>query len=409
MKKKVIFYQIKDLQRAESENLAPYAMKSRESKGSDYPEVHPYRTIFQRDRDKIIHSDAFRRLQDKTQVFNTLESGNFRTRLTHSLEVAQISKVIARVLAVNEDLVEAIALLHDVGHTPFGHHAEAVLDKLMIDQFKKLGKALTKGEGFNHQVFGLRIVEELEVYRPNYPGLNLSFETREGLIKHATRFDFIPKKSLKKFEPEKRMTLEGQIVKVVDEIAFAPADLHDGLRANLIAVQDRELRKLSLWKKAFQATGGLKVKRARGEFLPLVTTRWMIGYLVGSLLEKTKENLEKFAPKTSTQVRNLSKDIVGLTPEVKKELDELKEFLYKYLYTRTRVQRMNRKAEIIIKEMFKAFVNDPYMLPKKVLDQRGQWKNEEEMLKVIGDYLALLTDREAVAEYQKLFSPLERV
>ena len=376
-----------ELERLEAERLAPYAMKSRDSRGRKYPEEeHPYRSAFQRDRDRILHTTAFRRLEYKTQVFVNYEGDYYRTRLTHTLEVAQIGRTIARALRANEDLVEAIALAHDLGHTPFGHSGEEALHELMSDH-----------GGFDHNRQSLRIVEELEERYPDFRGLNLTWEVREGIIKHRTEYD---QGSGLGYEPEKRATLEGQIVNAADEIAYITHDLDDGLRAGLIAPE--ELAGIALWEEVLDSVG------VRGEAFTEMNRhriiRRLIGLEVTDVIEATNRRLEETGVRSVEEVRALPENVVGFSEEMAAKNRELKDFLMANLYRHYRVMRMAAKAKRFISQLFQAYVSEPRQLP----DHIQRRLREDNLYRVVCDYIAGMTDRFALEEYKKLFDPYER-
>ena len=375
------------LEALEAQTLAPYAQLSRASRGRRYPEKeHDYRTAYQRDRDRILHTTAFRRLEYKTQVFVNHEGDHYRTRLTHTLEVAQIARTIARALRLNEDLTEAIAMAHDLGHTPFGHAGEAVLHEIMAN----------KG-GFNHNTQGLRIVEVLEQRYPNFPGLNLTWEVREGIVKHATDYD-TPEAS--GYEPELRATLEGQIINVADEIAYNTHDLDDGLRSGLI--HPRQLWQLEIWREACQA---LNVGEDFSQMDRNRVVRYLINIEVSDVIYTTAERLRQLKPTSVEEVRQHPSDLVTFSPELRAKNKELKNFLMKNLYRHWRVMRMQEKAKRLLRQLFEAYASEPHQLPLSV--QRRMQKDDPD--RVICDYIAGMTDRFALQEYRKMFDPNERV
>ncbi|HID62437.1 MAG TPA: deoxyguanosinetriphosphate triphosphohydrolase [Anaerolineae bacterium] len=383
-----MFLSREKLEEWEIERLAPYAMKSRYSRGRAYPEQeHPYRSAFQRDRDRVIHTTAFRRLEYKTQVFVTYEGDYYRTRLTHTIEVAQIARTIARALMVNEDLVEAISLSHDLGHTPFGHSGEAALHKLMIGH-----------GGFDHNHQSLRIVEKLEERYPGFRGLNLTWETREGIIKHKTEYD---KGSAPSYEPGKRATLEGQIVNVADEIAYNTHDLDDGLRAGLIHPTD--LMGLAFWDELIDELGE-DVHRFTDMSRHRIIRR-LITREVTDVINETNRRLEEHSFQSVQEIRDWPTGVVGFSAERTALNRELKDFLMANLYRHYRVRRMAAKAERFITELFEAYVKEPTQLPHTT-QVRLQ---EEDLHRVVCDYIAGMTDRYALEEYRKLFDPSERV
>ncbi len=378
-----------DYEEREVQTLAPYGFKSRDSRGRAVPEdEHPYRTAFQRDRDRILHTTAFRRLEYKTQVFVIYEGDYYRTRLTHTLEVAQIGRTMARALGANEDLVEAICLAHDLGHPPFGHAGEATLNSLMADH-----------GGFDHNRHSLRIVDHLECRFPEFRGLNLTWEVREGLVKHETEYDVADAAG---FEPEKRGTLEAQLANPADEIAYNAHDLDDGLRSGLIA--PRDLDGIAWWERLKESIGW------QGDsFTDLIRHRLIrrfIGLMVTDVLMETNRRLEMWAPDSPEAVRRLPENVVAFSPEVQEMNRELKAFLLQNFYRHPRVIRMQKKAERVIAELFHAYVSEPAQLP---LDVQARLKEGEDLHRVVCDYIAGMTDRFALQEYAKMFDPYERV
>lgn len=373
--------------RDENSFLAPYAFKSSESRGRRYTEKkHPYRDIFQRDKDRIIYSTAFRRLQYKTQVFVNYEGDHYRTRLTHTLEVLQIARTIARALGLNEDLVEAIALAHDIGHTPFGHSGEKALNELM----KNYG-------GFEHNRHGLRVVDELEERYPHFRGLNLTWEVREGIIKHTTAYD---KPESSGFEPNKNPTLEAQVVNAADEIAYDNHDLDDGLAAHLIREQD--LCKLKLWQEAKNRCSELEVD-VSCKIIRYQTVKQLINLQVTDLIQHSLESLKNIS--SSQQARETKGFLISFSKEMKKLRESLKSFLFDNLYNHYRVIRMSDKAYRFIVAIFEVYLKRPGQLP---IGTREKLK-EETPHRIICDYIAGMTDRFALDEYKKLFDPYERV
>ena len=373
----------------EAEHLAPYAMCSRNSQGREYPEEeHPYRTAFQRDRDRILHTTAFRRLEYKTQVFVVYEGDYYRTRLTHTLEVAQIGRTIARALRANEDLVEAIALAHDLGHTPFGHAGEEALHELMADH-----------GGFDHNQQSLRIVEVLEQRYPDFPGLNLTWEVREGILKHETEYDRGP---ATRYEPELRATLEGQIVSAADELAYNTHDLDDGLRAGIL--DPLAVAELPIWQEVLRQVG-LPPDKPLSDMARHRAIRALIGLEVTALLEETEKRLRAINARSVEDIHSLSENIVGFSAEIEEYNRALKDFLLQNLYRHYRVMRMAAKASRFIQELFTAYVAQSIQLPTEVqarIPTGGLYR-------VVCDYIAGMTDRYALDEYRKLFRPYERV
>ena len=375
----------------ERPDLAPYASRSVHSKGRRYPEeFKDDRPAFERDRDRIIHCAAFRRLEYKTQVFVNHEGDYYRTRLTHSLEVAQIARGIARKLALNEELTEAIALAHDLGHTPFGHAGEAALHALMADY-----------GGFEHNLQSLRVVELLEERYPHFPGLNLTFEAREGLAKHSSYHDS-PAEDISEYEMGLAPTLEAQIINVADEIAYNNHDIDDGLESNLI--HREELADVPLWQEVF-VNVEKKYPRATLQSKTYTAISALIGLLIQDVVAQTRRNIEGNGIETGDDVRRLGRNLVSYSPSVQKESDLLKDFLHNHLYHHWRVERMRIKAERFITELFKAYVETPALVPGRYRRRLG----EEPVPRMVCDYIAGMTDRFALDEYKKLFDPYEKV
>ncbi|MHB0856904.1 MAG: deoxyguanosinetriphosphate triphosphohydrolase [Anaerolineae bacterium] len=377
---------LEDLERAQ---LAPYAQRSAATLGRTHDEPeHGYRTAFQRDRDRILHTTAFRRLEYKTQVFVNHEGDHYRTRLTHTLEVAQIARTMARALRLNEDLAEAIALAHDLGHTPFGHAGERTLHDKMAGH-----------GGFNHNTHGLRIVEQLEERYPGFPGLNLTHEVREGIAKHATEYD-TPEAD--DYQPQQRATLEAQIINVADEIAYNTHDLDDGLRSELF--QPDDLRGHLLWDDTLQALGiprGVLSSLDRNRII-----RHLINVEVSDVLQTASANLETLKPQTVDDVRRQPEDLIQFSPTLHEKNVALKAFLMDHLYRHWRVMRMTEKARRMLAELFDAFVEKPgYLLPESVREHLEQ----DGVQRVVCDYIAGMTDRFALQEHRKVFDPEERV
>ncbi|MCS7009780.1 MAG: deoxyguanosinetriphosphate triphosphohydrolase [Anaerolineales bacterium] len=377
-------YSRQDLEEIEDRSLAPYAMRSKDSKGRVYLDTEPeYRTAFQRDRDRILHTTAFRRLEYKTQVFITYEGDYFRTRLTHTLEVAQIGRTIARALGANEDLVEAICLAHDLGHSPFGHAGEYALNRLMADY-----------GGFDHNKQSLRIVTELEQRYPEFPGLNLTWEVREGIVKHESEYDVADARD---YNPELRGNLETQISNVADELAYTTHDLDDGLRSGLITPHD--LEGITLWEILVHTFGW------RGPLLPDMERhrmiRHLIGLLVTDLIHTTDARLKESNVKSPLDIQKLPYNIIGFSEEMQRRNRELKDFLYRKLYRHYRVMRMQVKAERIIEDLFNAYRTQPEILPNHV----QKWIPIRGLERTICDYIAGMTDRYAIEEHARLHDP----
>ncbi len=383
----------KEIEEKEYKFLAPYAMKSRESKGRIYKEMeHEYRSAYQRDRDRIIYSTAFRRLEYKTQVFVNHEGDYYRTRLTHTLEVAQIAKSIARALELNEDLVETIALAHDLGHTPFGHAGEDTLRKLMLEH-----------GGFEHNAQGLRVVDLLEERYPDFPGLNLTYEVREGIVKHATIFDH-PTSTIDTigFDPESLTPLEAQVIDIADEIAYDNHDLDDGLKSGLLT--ESSLKPIGLWKE----TNNLVTKRypaLSAEKRKYQIIRALINRQVTDLIGQSEKNIKKLKIKSVDKARILPTKTIAFSENMQGRRKPLRQFLMKNLYQHYRVVRMSDKAARFIKRLFEVYLAKPQQLPPT---SQKRLKSETPH-RVICDYIAGMTDRYALDEYKKFFEPYERV
>ncbi len=372
-------------QEREESLLAPYAARSSQTRGRQYPEKeHSLRTPFQRDRDRIIHSTAFRRLQYKTQVFVNHEGDHYRTRLTHTLETCQIARSIGRGLGLNEDLIEAIALAHDLGHGPFGHAGEWALADLM----KNHG-------GFEHNVQTLRIVEKLEDSYPDFPGLNLTFETREGLKKHPE--NFYKNRSLRPLR-----LLEADLVALADEIAYNSHDLDDGLRSELVA--EEQVREVRLWQDASRYIQK-KYSKLSGHHHRRMVVRLIINRLATDVIENTQARIKKLGIRSLKDVQKTQGLVVSLGELRRHELAGLKKFLHKNLYQHFRVVRMTDKGQRFLKSLFQVYLQKPAQLPPEVLAR----SKGEGLERALCDYLAGMTDRFAQDEYKRFFEPYERI
>jgi dGTPase len=372
------------MQEQEDRNLATYAIRSKDSRGREFPqEEPPYRTCFQRDRDRILHTTAFRRLEYKTQVFFNFEGDYYRTRLTHTLEVTQIGRTIARALGANEDLVEAICMAHDLGHPPFGHSGESTLAKLMKDY-----------GGFDHNKHSFRIVTQLEKRYPDFNGLNLTWEVLEGIVKHETEYD---KSDAQDFNPELRGSLEAQITNVADELAYTAHDLDDGLRSGMI--NEDMLSGIELWEILLSVVGakpGDQDDLTRHRII-----RKLIGMEVTNLVTHSAETLRQSGVVSPKDLQSLPYNVVGLEEEMIQRNRQLKDFLYRKLYRHHRVVRMSVKAEKILSDIFNIYIEEPLVLPSHIqilASERG-------LQRAVCDYIAGMTDRFAVEEYQRLFNP----
>src|SRR5210317_489546 len=376
----------------ERPDLAGYAAQSETSLGRIYPEVYKDdRPAYERDRDRIIHCAAFRRLEYKTQVFVNHEGDYYRTRLTHSLEVAQIGRGIARRLKLNEDLVETLALAHDLGHTPFGHTGEDVLNRLMCPY-----------GGFEHNRQSLRVVENLEERYPDFNGLNLSWEAREGIIKHSSDYDLPDGSGYEEYRPDLRPTLEAQIIDLADEIAYNNHDIDDGLKARYL--QPEALMKVDLWADIY-ARVKEKYPSLPEDRQILQTISHLIGHLIMDLVDQTRKNISEAGITTQEAVRAHSGNLVMFSSEAAARNRELKRFLYKNLYRHYKVERMRIKAERFLTMLFENYLQNPTLLPSSYQEKYERYGRE----RVVCDYIAGMTDRYALDEYKRLFDPYERV
>jgi dGTPase len=381
---------------ARDATLARYATTSACSKGRRHTEPAPaYRGEFQRDRDRIIHSAAFRRLEYKTQVFVNHEGDLFRTRLTHSIEVAQIARSIARALTLNEDLTESIALAHDLGHTPFGHAGQDALNACMQD----FG-------GFEHNLQSLRVVDELEERYAAFPGLNLTFESREGILKHCSRRNAETLGDLgRRFLENGQPSLEAQLTNLADEIAYNSHDVDDGLRSGLITVD--ELSKVTLFREQYEEVRmhypALSPRRTVHEVVRRIINRQVV-----DLIETSTSNLEEAAPADIDAVRMQDRPLIAFSEGMREQNLELKRFLRTRLYRHYRVHRMTTKAARTITALFTAFLDDPRLLPSDVQQQavmKEEQRGKDGRARVVADYIAGMTDRYAIAEYERTFNP----
>jgi dGTPase len=366
-------------------HLAPYAAHSAQSHGRRYAEPPPAaRTEFQRDRDRIVHSTAFRRLEYKTQVFVNHEGDLFRTRLTHSLEVAQIARSVARNLRLNEDLVEAISLAHDLGHTPFGHAGQDTLNACMREH-----------GGFEHNLQSLAVVDELEEHYGAFNGLNLCFETREGILKHCSRENARQLGELgERFLAGRQPSLEAQIANIADEIAYNNHDVDDGLRSGLITIE--QLAEVELWQRHYEEARAV-FPELGGRRLVHETVRRIINALIVDLIDTTRLNLARHAPASIEAVR-AAPPLVAHSAPVAAQASALKRFLFKNLYRHYRVMRMASKAQRVVSGLYEAFTEDPRLLPPAY-----QASDPARQPRLVAHYIAGMTDRFALKEYQRLF------
>jgi len=364
--------------------LAEYAV--RESQGRRHPEPpHAYRNDFQRDRDRVIHSRAFRRLEAKTQVFTRRYSDHFRTRLTHTLEVAQISRTIAAQLGLNVDLVEALALVHDIGHPPFGHAGEKALDAVMRSQ----------GESFDHNLHALRIVEDFELRYAEFRGLNLTFEVREGIVKHSRDYSASQYPQLAEYLLDQRPPLEAQLLDLADEIAYTAADFDDGYEARLLSLE-QAVAGVTLFQRFYREVAGL-YPGALEKLKFNEALKRVLNLMVTDLIENTRARIAAARISSLADVRHHSERLVAFSPEVDGERRQAKAFLYQNLYNRPALAPEKKQAETVISELFAHWMREPSSLPRNYREKlRG-----ESPARVICDYMAGMTDNYIVEQYEK--------
>lgn len=379
-------------ERRERSFLAPYAIVSEKTKGRVYPEAEcPFRTAFQRDRDRIIHSKAFRRLEYKTQVFAYYEGDHYRTRLTHTLEAAQIARSVAQYLGANDDLTHAIALAHDLGHTPFGHAGEQALHDLMEDH-----------GGFEHNRQSLRVVDLLEARYPDFPGLNLTYETRCGIIRHSTIYDKPSAETTQEFMADPQPSLEAQIVNMADEIAFNCHDIEDGLSSGFF--DESDLSELDLWNEV------TRMIRDRHPDLDRDTFRYqciraLIDTFIRDLVQQTDEALQLAGFHEPSQIARSSRPTAGFSPKMNTWKGDLNKFLHTKFYTHHKILRMQYKAYRLLRDLFQEYVEHTQQLPPGV--QKRIKEERDSLPRIVTDYIAGMTDRFALDEHRKLFLPYE--
>lgn len=372
-----------DFEKKELSGLAPYAVFSSKTAGRKFKEPEcPTRTAFQRDRDRIIHSSAFRRLEYKTQVFVNHEGDYYRTRLTHTLEVAQISRNFARTFKLNEDLAEAIALAHDLGHTPFGHSGEEAMDKLMKDH-----------GGFEHNQQSYRVVTRLEHRYPDFDGLNLTYEVLEGIAKHVGEYD---KPNIEDFKESGYPILEVQIVNFADEIAYLTHDVDDGLTSGLLRLP--QLEEVGVLKRMKEEIAK-DYPNIPDRLIKYQLIRRLINLFVTDMQAETKKRLARQKLESLDGVRKRGNNIVGFSPSIKSDISELRKFLFDNLYRHPKVKTMSDTAKVIVEDLFKTYKNDPELLPKPYQIKNPEKTNLE---RNICDYIAGMTDRFALKEHQRL-------
>lgn len=379
--------------------LAAYACRPDKTKGRIYEEEESAtRSPFQRDRDRIIHTSAFRRLRSKTQVFVYHEGDHYRTRLTHTLEVAQITRSLARALMVNEDLAEAIALAHDLGHTPFAHIGEEFLKDCMKDF-----------EGFEHNDQSLRILTTLERRYPKWNGLNLTWETLEGVVKHNGPVKGPLPVTLKELQTkvdlqiDTHASLEAQVAAISDDIAYNNHDVEDGLRAKLFTMDD--LKKVSMLRRIIES-----VRKEFGDmderYIIFEVIREMTGKMVNDVLMQTRENLAELKPKSPKHIRHAGRQIVCFSEDMKDEVSELRDFLFDRMYRHYTINRIWLKVEKIVNDLFKAFTTNYRLLPdpwQRRVEEAGGMIDNIALARIVADYIAGMTDRYAIREHERLF------
>ena len=369
--------------------LAPYAVGVEDSRGRRYPEPsHPYRNLFQRDRDRVIHARAFRRLENKTQVFTRRYSDHFRTRLTHTMEVAQISRTIAGALDLNVDLVEALALVHDIGHPPFGHAGERVLDLLMRE----------RGEFFDHNLQALRTVEDLELRYARFRGLNLTFEVREGIIKHSHDYSEAQHPELAEYLLDLRPPLEAQLIDLTDEIAYSTADMDDGFEARLLRLS--QIRKRVPVFERYYVEAEAKYPDAPEKLKFNEALKRVLNRFVTDLIENTARRFQQAGVTSLEELRHFPERLAGFSPEVEEERREAKSFLYEALYNCKSLEPEKRKAENVLTEVFNYLLSHPQALPHG-FQERAQ---NEKLERVVCDYIAGMTDHYAEDLRKKLMT-----
>ena len=382
-------------------DLATYATHPENSRGRLYPDfINIIRSPFQRDRDRLIHSSAFRRLDGKTQVFAYHEGKNYRTRLTHSIEVSQITRTICKSLNLNEELAEALALAHDLGHSPFGHAGERGLQNSM----KKYG-------GFDHNVHSLKIMTKIEIHYPEFEGLNLTWETLEGTVKHNGPIKKISNNYLKEFNKKFDLdlknypSLEAQVASFADDIAYNNHDIDDGFRAGFFSINDlRELPFINEILTKFEAEN----PNADDNLRIYAITRNMIARMIFDVLDNSCENIKKHKIQTPQDVRNHKGFIVDFSPAMHNEIKLLHEFLKKRFYTNTSVARMDMKSQRIVEELFAIFTNNWLLLPMNVRKYLDKNSTDERIADVVCEYIANMTDMHAIEEHKKLYDPHTR-
>jgi dGTPase len=374
--------------------LAPYALRAEESRGRRYPEAgHAYRNDFQRDRDRVVYSRAFRRLENKTQVFTRRRSDHFRNRLTHTIEVAQISRTIAAELQLNEDLVEALALVHDVGHPPFGHAGERILNAAMQEH----------GDQFDHNLHALRTVEQFEQRYADFPGLNLTFEVREGIVKHSRDYDAHGFPQLAEYLLDQRPPLEAQLIDLTDEIAYSTADLDDGVEAKILT-REQVRREVPVFANLYEEVERL-YPTATEKLKFNETLKRVLDRLVSDLILNTRNAVREWGVKSVEDVRNLAHRLCGFSAHVDEERRQIKDFLYQNVYFSPALQRDKKQAEQVIAEMFAFFMRSPRELPASYQEKT----RIEPLHRIVCDYVAGMTDSYILEQHRRFCPPKKRV
>ena len=374
--------------------LAPYALRPEESRGRRYPEpAHPYRNDFQRDRDRVVHSRAFRRLENKTQVFTRRRSDHFRNRLTHTIEVAQISRTIAAELGLNEDLVEALALAHDVGHPPFGHSGERILNEAMRQH----------GDQFDHNLHALRTVEQFEQRYADFPGLNLTFEVREGIVKHSRDYQEAEFPQLAEYLLDERPPLEAQMIDLTDEIAYSTADMDDAVEAKILTRE--QVREGVPVFAALYAEVAQRYPAATEKLKFYETLKRVLDRLVSDLITHSRGLIREADVRSVEDVRRFPRRLFAFSPEVDGERRQIREFLYQNVYFSATLQPDKKQAEQVIAELFEFYMNMPRMLPMSYQEKA----RHEPLHRIVCDYLAGMTDGYILEQHRRFFPAKKRL
>jgi len=383
----------KDIEELEAKSLAPYAMKSKDAGPREYDEpLHEGRTAYQRDRDRIVHAEAFRKLEYKTQVFFIFEGDYYRTRLTHTIEVAQLARTIGRNLRLNEDLIEAIALAHDLGHPPFGHAGEEALDDLVKRANPK---------GFNHNLRSFEIVTKFEKKYPRFPGLNLTREVLVGILKHQTVYDTPGGQVYRTYK--EGPSIEAQVVNIADSLAYLNHDVDDGLASGCLVEED--LLESTLWQKAIKKVGPAQYDR---QMFRYQVVKELIDMQVKDLLAATDARLKELDFRSSDDVKKSKEYVVGFSATMQAERDQMQAMINIKLYHHWRVERMTFKAKRILGDLFGVYLDNPKQLPYSIYPREVKFTDAQKH-ELIGDYIASMTDRFAIDEHKRLFDPYQKV